>query len=115
MKNKPRLQLNRNRQSIPVSPELPDVNLDVINKIEELDDGSSVYEVGGRQDQRLKDDKFHANLAVNMKEGALKKLSEFLLSAIDDDIESIQPWLYLHNKFKKYTGYNGEDLDDKPF
>ena len=115
MKNKPRLQLNRNRQSIPVSPELPDVNLDVINKIEELDDGSSVYEVGERQDQRLKDDKFHANLAVNMKEGALKKLSEFLLSAIEDDIEARQPWLDLHNKFKKYTGYNGEDLDDKPF
>lgn len=115
MKNKPRLQLNRNRQSIPVSPELPDVNLDVINKIEELDDGSSVYEVGERQDQRLKDDKFHANLAINMKEGALKKLSEFLLSAIEDDIEARQPWLDLHNKFKKYTGYNGEDLDDKPF
>ena len=115
MKNKPRLQLNRNRQSIPVSPELPDVNLDVINKIEELDDGSSVYEVGERQDQKLKDDKFHANLAVNMKEGALKKLSEFLLSAIEDDIEARQPWLDLHNKFKKYTGYNGEDLDDKPF
>ena len=115
MKNKPRLQLNRNRQSIPVSPELPDVNLDVINKIEELDDGSSVYEVGERQDEKVKDDKFHANLAVNMKEGALKKLSEFLLSAIEDDIEARQPWLDLHNKFKKYTGYNGEDLDDKPF
>ena len=100
---------------MPVSPELPDVNLDVINKIEELDDGSSVYEVGERQDQKLKDDKFHANLAVNMKDGALKKLSEFLLSAIEDDIEARQPWLDLHNKFKKYTGYNGEDLDDKPF
>lgn len=100
---------------MPSSNELPDVNLDVINKIEELDDGSSVYEVGERQDQKLKDDKFHSNLAVNMKEGALKKLSEFLLSAIEDDIEARQPWLDLHNKFKKYTGYNGEDLDDKPF
>lgn len=116
MKNKERLQLNRNRRPINnSSEEMPDINFDAINKVEELDDGSSVYEIGDPALGKKKDDKFHSNLAVNMKEGALKKLADYLLDAIEEDIEARQPWLDLHNKLKKYTGYDGEDLSSIPF
>lgn len=119
MKNKERLRLNKPIRQSQLDNDLaaidPSINLDAINKVEELDDGSSVYEIGDREAERLKDDKFHSNLALNMKDGMLKKLAEYVLDAIDEDIEARQPWLDLHNKLKKYTGYDGEDLSSIPF
>jgi hypothetical protein len=119
MKNKERLRLNRNNRQPTLDNDLVaidhNVNLDVINKVNDLEDGSSVYEIGDPGQVKPKDDKFHSNLAVNMKDGTLKKLAEFVLDAIDEDIEARQPWLDLHNKLKKYTGYDGEDLSGIPF
>lgn len=119
MKNKERLRLNKPIRQSQLDNDLaaidPSINLDAINKVEELDDGSSVYEIGDREPERIKDDKFHSNLALNMKDGMLKKLAEYVLDAIDEDIEARQPWLDLHNKLKKYTGYDGEDLSSIPF
>lgn len=119
MKNKERLRLNKPIRQSQLDNDLaaidPNINLDAINKVEELDDGSSVYEIGDREPERIKDDKFHSNLALNMKDGMLKKLAEYVLDAIDEDIEARQPWLDLHNKLKKYTGYDGEDLSSIPF
>ena len=49
-----------------------------IRKIEELEDGSSVYEIGP-EIQEPTDTSFHDNLADNvLDEGALNKLSSFL-------------------------------------
>lgn len=119
MKNKERLRLNKPIRQSQLDNDLaaidPNINLDAINKVEELDDGSSVYEIGDREPERIKDDKFHSNLALNMKDSMLKKLAEYVLDAIDEDIEARQPWLDLHNKLKKYTGYDGEDLSSIPF
>ena len=104
MKNKERLRLNKPIRQSQLDNDLaaidPSINLDAINKVEELDDGSSVYEIGDREPESLKDDKFHSNLALNMKDGMLKKLAEYVLDAIDEDIEARQPWLDLHNKLK---------------
>ena len=73
MKNKERLRLNKPIRQSQLDNDLaaidPSINLDAINKVEELDDGSSVYEIGDRKPENLKDDKFHSNLALNMKDG----------------------------------------------
>ena len=72
MKNKERLRLNKPIRQSQLDNDLaaidPNINLDAINKVEELDDGSSVYEIGDREPESLKDDKFHSNLALNMKD-----------------------------------------------
>lgn len=50
MKNKERLRLNKPIRQSQLDNDLaaidPSINLDAINKVEELDDGSSVYEIG---------------------------------------------------------------------
>jgi len=119
MKTQERLRLNKNNRQSTLDNDLaginPNINLDIINKVNDLEDGSSVYEIGEPTQDKLKNDKFHSNLAVNMKDGMLKKLAEYVLDAIDEDIEAREPWLELHNKLKKYTGYDGEDLTNIPF
>ncbi len=119
MKNKERLRLNRGGRESRVEEQLagidPNINLDAINKVDDLEDGSSIYEIGDPANEKVKDSKFHSNLAEGMKDGTLKKLAEYVLECIDEDIEARQPWLDLHNKLKKYTGYDGEDLSSIPF
>lgn len=87
-----------------------------INKLEDLEDGSTVYEIGKPElEQTTKDDKFDGNLALKMKDETLKKVSSYILDCLEEDIEARQPWLDIHNKVKKYLGHNLEDLTDSPF
>jgi hypothetical protein len=92
-----------------------DIDNAEINKVEDLEDGSSVYEIGKPEEDNLNNDKFDANLALTMKEETLTKISTYILDAIDDDIKVRQPWLDIHNKVKKYLGHNLEDLEKQPF
>lgn len=96
--------------------QLPDnITDNDINAVEELEDGSTVYEIGTPQDNEAKADKFDDNLALGMKEDVLKAMSTYILECLDEDIDARQPWLDIHAKAKKYLGHNLEDLDDVPF
>ena len=86
-----------------------------INKVEDLEDGSTVYEIGKPKENKVFSDKFSANLAITMKEETLKNISSYLLECLDEDIEARQSWLDIHDKVKKYLGHNLEDLSDAPF
>ena len=88
---------------------------DDIRKIEELEDGSSVYEVGPPPEKDVKETSFYANLAVKFSEEARKRLSSFLLESIEKDVEARQDWLTSVEKAKQYLGFSLEDLKDSPF
>ncbi|CAB4124224.1 hypothetical protein UFOVP51_81 [uncultured Caudovirales phage] len=87
-----------------------------IRKIEELEDGSSLYEIGDTEDEvKTEDTDFYENLAIGFSDEARKKLSSFLLEAIEQDIEVREQWLTPVEKAKKYLGFSLEDLKDIPF
>lgn len=95
---------------------IPDnISDDDIHAVEDLEDGSTVYEIGKPELEETKPDKFDDNLALKMKDEALKKISSYILDCLEEDIEARQPWLDIHNKVKKYLGHNLEDLTDSPF
>lgn len=86
-----------------------------IREVESLEDGSSVYEIGPQIKDEIDED-FHANLAVDgIKESSLKKLSSFLLDAIEEDLEARREWLDSIQKVKQYLGFSIEDLKNIPF
>lgn len=109
-KNKKSIDSQLNNQVIP-----DNISDEDINKVEDLEDGSTVYEIGKPEVEESKADKFDANLALKMKDETLKKISSYILDCLDEDIEARQPWLDIHNKVKKYLGHNLEDLTDSPF
>jgi hypothetical protein len=86
-----------------------------IRKIEELEDGSSVYEIGALQPEEVEESSFYDNLAVNFPEEARKKLSALLLESIEQDMEARQDWMDSVEKVKKYLGFSLEDSKDAPF
>lgn len=87
-----------------------------IREVELLEDGSSVYEIGPEFDEIDESSGlFHENLAVNMPEDSRKKLSAFLLNAIDEDITARKPWIDAVKKAEKYLGFSLEDTEKLPF
>lgn len=118
-RNNKRLQLRDSENTIDDqlnSQVIPDnISDDDINKVEDLEDGSTVYEIGKPEVEESKPDKFDDNLALKMKDETLKKISSYILDCLEEDIEARQPWLDIHNKVKKYLGHNLEDLTDSPF
>lgn len=87
-----------------------------IRKIEELEDGSSLYEIGAIEDEiKTEETDFYDNLAIEFSDEARNKLSSFLLDSIDQDIEIRQQWLDPVEKAKLYLGFSLEDLKDIPF
>jgi hypothetical protein len=92
-----------------------DISEDDIHAVEELENGSTVYEIGKSNNIEKPKAAFHANLSLTIKKEALKKISEYLLECLDEDIAARQPWLDVHDKVKKYLGHNLEDLTDAPF
>lgn len=68
---------------------------DNIRKVEDLEDGSSVYEVGEPELEETEEqsEEFYANLAVNFSKEELQKLSSYLIDSIDEDIEARRDWL----------------------
>ena len=118
-KNSKRLTLNKIKQSIgeqldsQVIPE--NITDEDINKVEDLENGDTVYEIGKPDIPQSTPDKFDDNLALKMKDETLKDISTYILECLDEDIEARQPWLDIHNKVKKYLGHNLEDLTSTPF
>ncbi len=90
--------------------------IDSIRKIEDLDDGSSVYEIGEPEIKKgdIKNS-FNDNLAVNFPEEALTMLSSYLLEAIDEDILSRKDWLDSVEKVKPFLGISLEDINEGTF
>lgn len=83
--------------------------------IEELEDGSTVYEVGEPEIESNSDNSFYVNLAEDMSDASRYKLSTYLLEQIDEDIEARKDWLSSVQKVKEYLGFSLEDLKDIPF
>lgn len=88
-----------------------------IRELEELEDGSSVYEIGKPEKEDVDpSDSFYKNLAdTTVKDNALKKLSVFLLESIDKDIEASEKWMTALRKVKDYLGFDVEDVKNSPF
>ncbi len=87
-----------------------------IREVEQLEDGSSVYEIGEPLQEKLEEKEegaFYKNLAEKFPEEARKKLSSFLLDAIEEDIDSRQEWMDAIER--PYLGFSIEDLKDMPF
>lgn len=88
--------------------------LDDIRKVEDLEDGSSIYEIGAPV-QETSNDSFYQNLAEDFLEEGLKKLSAFLLDSIEEDNLSRKDWMESVDKIKQYLGFSIEDLKNIPF
>lgn len=88
---------------------------DTITPIEELEDGSTIYEVGEPELEQNSDNSFYANLAEDLTESSRHKLSTYLLQAIDEDIEARKDWLNSVQKVKEYLGFSLEDLQGAQF
>ena len=86
-----------------------------ITPVEELEDGSTVYEIGPDNEEQISNNDFYANLAEELSESSRNKLSTYLLEAIDEDMEARKDWLDSVNRVKHYLGFSLEDLQDKPF
>lgn len=89
-------------------------NID-IKKLEDLEDGSTIYEVGKDEEVDFDKGDFDKNLALDMDDEMLLKLSTYILDCLDEDIEARQPWLDIHEKVKKNLGHDVEDLENTPF
>ena len=88
---------------------------DNITPVEELEDGSTVYEIGATEPEQINDNSFYANLANELAESSRHKLATYLLEQIDEDIEARKDWLTSVQKVKEYLGFSLEDLKDIPF
>lgn len=87
---------------------------DEIRKIEDLEDGSSMYEFGPEILPEREED-FYGNLAETLSEQSLKKLSAYLLESIEEDIEARRDWIESVETVKEYLGFSLEDVANIPF
>lgn len=86
-----------------------------IRKIEELQDGSTVYEMGPLPEAEKHPTAFYDNLADKFPEDGLKKLSTYLLESIEEDIEARRGWMESVEKVEQYLGFSLEDSKNIPF
>jgi hypothetical protein len=87
-----------------------------IRKIEDLEDGSSVYEIGSSPAiEESENTDFYENIAEKFPEEARKKLSTFLLEGIEEDIVVRQKWLDPIEKAKAYLGFDLEASELKGY
>ena len=62
------------------------ISTENITPVEELEDGSTIYEVGASEIEPNSDNSFYANLAEDMTDSSRHKLSTYLLEQIDEDM-----------------------------
>lgn len=77
---------------------------DGIRKLEELEDGSKVYEVGPNLDTVTESGEEQHNLAINFPEDGLKRLSTHLLKFLEKDAEERTKSRAIINKVRPYLG-----------
>ena len=93
-----------------------DIPDDYFTKVEDLENGDSVYEIGEPVEEiELTDQSFHANLAESYNESDLKKLAAELNTAVDEDILSRKEWMETVTKVQKYLGLSLEAEGEPPF
>jgi hypothetical protein len=88
---------------------------DDIREVEELEDGSSVYEIGPEKREEEHIESFYENLSEILPEQSLKKLSAYLLESIEEDIEARRDWIESVETVKEYLGFSLEDVANIPF
>jgi len=89
-------------------------------KIEDLPDGSSVYEMGDDQDENVLYPNFGKvnfgeNLAETLNPSELERIGSQLLEDIVQDKESRVEWEQAYLKGIKYLGFKLEEFKDVPF
>ena len=91
--------------------------LDMINKSHDLEDGSSVYQIGEKEEeeQHHEEKDFYGNLAEDMDEGVLSSLAGKLLDDIKQDKESRKDWEATITLMMKYLGVKVEEFSSVPF
>ncbi len=81
-----------------------------------LEDKGGGYEIDAiLADKKSDEDDFYENLAVKFSDRGRKKLSNFLLEAIEEDIQVRQQWLDPIEKSKIYLGFDLEDFKLEKF
>lgn len=95
-----------------------DENQNIV-KVEDLPDGSSVYEIHNGEDEKeeksIENQTFYENLAEKLPENELNGIAAKLLEAIDEDKESRTEWEQAYLKGIRYLGFKLEDFKDVPF
>src|SRR5512146_1784191 len=112
----PILRLNNEEEGQPnpaFGPEL--LSPELINKIRDLPDGSSVYEIAppsvmdeGTEDGEPSSEgsaNFYENLAEKAEQGMLDALAARILEEINEDLESRAGWERTVNIAMKYLGF----------
>lgn len=96
---------------------LTNFNIDDLREVEQLEDGSSVYEIGPPVTHSPEEDEgdFYKNLANHKSDEELKKMAVFLLDSIGQDIEANEKWMQSINKVKPYLGFDVEDITNEDF
>lgn len=88
-------------------------------KIEDLLDGTSIYEINDEIEVAEKDEKkrlkHHENLADSLDDSILQKISGKLLEGIQQDISSRSEWEAAFNKGMDYLGFKVQEFRDYPF
>lgn len=85
-----------------------------IRKLEDLDDGSSVYEIGETPNE-VREVSFNENLAEKISDEALKRLSTYLIEQIEKDVEASKPWFDSIKRAKEVLGFDIEEVKYQPF
>lgn len=89
---------------------------DHIREIEQLEDGTSVYEIGPEPKAPPKKAlEFYDNIADTLEDDVLKRISHHLLEAIEEDIESRKDWITAIEKAKNYLPFSLEDVSGAAF
>ncbi len=95
----------------------PGIDLDDIEKEEDLPDGGSVYTIGKKKQKEDEEDDpdFYANLAEKIDSATLSSLASELLEDIKNDRESRSEWENTVNLAYKYLGLKVEEFRPEPF
>jgi hypothetical protein len=95
-----------------------DENLgDEFLKLEDLPDGSTVYEMQEtmEMEELPPPPNFYENLAETLNESKLSAISYDILEGIDEDIQSRSEWEQTAKKAMKYLGFKLEEMRELPF
>src|SRR6266850_5589946 len=112
------------RESAPFEPPAvessapPEDAEEIITKIEDLPDGSKVYEIADKLEKLEEEQKkgdFYENLAEKMPEEVLGGISAKILEGIEQDKESRAEWEQAYLNGLKYCGIKLETFKDVPF
>lgn len=89
-----------------------------LNKVQDLPDGSSIFEILKEQEEQEKEKReedFYDNLAEDMESARLSSLAASLLEDIEEDKKSRSEWEKTLNLGLKYLGIKVDEFSSVPF